>query len=363
MSDTIDWIYSLKAEILYFLTKLKKHDSPGFYNYSLSGDIYSSKAGWGLGNSVFAAKIYYMLDVVNQIDDSEKISGFIKSFQTDSGEIYDPLIEKKSLPRRLINSLRQLDFNNISNQQTRRAETRQSFAALRSLRSKPNIPYKHIPYTKADIRKYIQALNWKQPWAAGSHVSHLLFFLNNNRLLFDIHNKNTDDLIDCAFEIVNNYRQEDGSWYSPGANLPLHFKVNAAMKIMTGYDAAGRDDFLYPKKLIDLCLSSANDGDACNNFNIICVLYHCFRKTDYKSDEVKEYCLKKLQTYKKHYWPEHGGFSFFERRAIDIYYGAKISKGFGEPDIHGTHLFLWGIILITKILGFDDKAMLNVPIT
>ena len=363
MSDTIDWMYSLKAEILFFLAKLKKHDFPGFYSYSLSGDIYSSKAGWGLGNSVFAAKIYYMLDVVNQIDDSEEISGFIKSFQTDSGEIHDPLIERKSVLRRLLNSVRQFDFNNISNQQTRRAETRQSFAALRSLQSKPNIPYKHIPYTKADIRKYVQTLNWKQPWGAGSHVSHLLFFLNNNRLFFDIHKKDTDDLIDYVFEVINNYRQEDGSWYSPGVNLPLHFKVNAAMKIMTGYDASGRDDFSYPEKLIDLCLSSVNEGDACNNFNIICVLYHCSRKTDYRSDEVKEYCLKKLQTYRRHYWPDHGGFSFFERRAIDIYYGAKISKGLDEPDIHGTHLFLWGIVLIAKILGLDDKIMFNVPIT
>ncbi|MGR3175968.1 MAG: hypothetical protein ACUZ8N_15430 [Candidatus Scalindua sp.] len=363
MTDITEWISKLKPRILEFLKRLRHPEIKGFYSYSMSGDTFNPVVvRWGLGNTVFAAKTYYMLDALDH-SNIEEMATFIKSFQTESSEIYDPLIEKKSVLRRLLNSVRELDLNNIRNQQTRRAETRQAFAALRCLQSKPNIPYKHIPYTKADIRKYVQALNWKQPWGAGSHVSHLLFFLNNNRLLFDMHKKDTDGLIDYVFEIINNYRQEDGSWYSPKSNLPVHFKVNAAMKIMTAYDATGRDDFSYPKKLIDLCLSSVNDGDACNNFNIICVLYHCARKTDYRADEIKEYCLKKLQTYRKHYWPDHGGFSFFEQHANSVYYGAKISRGLKEPDIHGTHLFLWGITLITKILNLNNKIKFRIPIT
>jgi hypothetical protein len=42
---------------------------------------------------------------------------------------------------------------------------------------------------------------------------------------------------------------------------------------------------------------------------------------------------------------------------------AKISEGLEEPDIHGTHLFLWGIALITKMMGLDDRFRLNIPIT
>lgn len=363
MNDNIDWIYSLKPEIIRFLSKLKKPGHPGFYSYSLSGDIYPPNIHWGLGNSVFAAKIYYMLNTVDDIQDKKEIADFIKSFQKDNGEICDPLVHKRSITRRVYHSFRKMDFNNIANQQNRRAETRQAFAALLCLQSKPDIPYELVPYTREGIQKYVASLNWKEPWGAGSHISHLLFFLNNNRRLFDLHKEEADSLIDHVLGLVNDYRQDDGSWYEKGADIPLNYKVNAAMKIMTAYDAAGRDDFSEPEKMIDLCLSSTNNGDACNNFNIICVLYHCSRKTDHRADEIREYCLNKIQTYKTHYWPDHGGFSFFERNANRVYYNARISKGLNEPDIHGTSLFLWGITLITKMLGTDDKAMFNIPVT
>ncbi|MCP4264278.1 MAG: hypothetical protein GY777_01650 [Candidatus Brocadiaceae bacterium] len=363
MPDTIDWIYDLKPAILRFLSKLKDPDRPGFYSYSLTGDIYPSSLRWGLGNSVFAAKIYYMLDAVNGLSDCVEIADFINSFQSDSGEIFDYLVAKKSFPRRLLSSFREFDFNNIFNEQNRRAETRQAFAALRCLNCKPERPYNRVPYNREDIYRYITSLNWKQPWGAGSHISHLLFFLYNNCLLFNIHSEDTEDLINYSLDLVNKYRQQDGSWYLNGADLQLNYKVNAAMKIMTAYEAAGRDNFLYPEKLIDLCLASANDGDACNNFNIICVLYHCSRKTDHRLNEIRKYCLNKLETYKTYYWPEHGGFSFFQRNANSVYYGAKISRGLSEPDIHGTSLFLWGITLITKILKLNNNVKLNIPIT
>ncbi|HDZ62066.1 MAG TPA: hypothetical protein ENH40_02840 [Nitrospirae bacterium] len=363
MSETIDWINSLKPSVLGFLSKLKRPDHPGFYSYSLSGDIYPPETHWGLGNSVFAAKIYYMLNAVDYIQDKKEIADFIKTFQNDSGEIYDPLVENKSILRRAYHSFRKFDFNNLTNQQNKRAETRQAFAALLCLQSRPGMPYKLIPYTNESIQKYVASLNWKEPWGAGSHISHLLFFLNYNRRLFDVHKEDADNLIDYVLDLTNEYRQEDGSWYSSDADIPLNYKINVAMKIMTAYDAAGRDDFSEPEKMIDLCLSSANEGDACNNFNIVCVLYHCSRKTGYRSDEVREYCLNKLKTYKRHYWPDHGGFSFFERQANSVYYNARISKGLSEPDIHGTSLFLWGITLITKILGINDKVTFNTPVT
>jgi hypothetical protein len=259
--------------------------------------------------------------------------------------------------------IRRLDFNNLWNEQTRRAETRQSFAALRCLERRPSVPYLHIPYTKRDIEKYVLSLDWRNPWGAGSHVSHLLFFLQNNQILFNVHQYDTDELIDHTIKTTNQYRQKDGSWHAHDINVPIYLKVNGAMKMMTAYEAANRDDFTHPEKLIDLCLSTINKGHACHNFNIICVLYHCSRKTDYRTDEIKEYCLNRLDIYKKHYWPEHGGFSFFEKNANKFYYGAKISHGFKEPDIHGTVLFLWGIALITKILELEDTIDLKIPIT
>lgn len=351
MSDNTDWIYELRPNILMFLDKLRHPDLPGYYSYSLTGDIYDPlKVRWGLGNTVFAAKIYYMLDAVNELKDRQASADFIKSFQEASGEIYDPLVEKISRFRRLYYSLQNFDFNNIFNHQTRRAETRQAFAALLSLDEKPLRPYKFVPGTRKEIKKYILSLDWKKPWGAASHVNHLIFFLKNN--LNSHKQDSTEELIDYALSIVEGYRQGDGAWYIPGGPIPLEEKINGAMKLMLAYDIAEKD-FGYPEKLIDLSLLSLSNRHACDNFNIVCVVYYCSIKTDYKKEQIRGFCIERLKSYRQYYRPEHGGFSFLPDRANMVYYNARISKGLPEPDIHGTHLYLWGIVLISKILELD----------
>ncbi len=53
--------------------------------------------------------------------------------------------------------------------------------------------------------------------------------------------------------------------------------------------------------------------------------------------------------------PDKKGFSFHKEKANDVYYGARISRGIKEPDIHGTVLFLWGISIIVQILGIEAE--------
>jgi hypothetical protein len=358
----LSWINSLKPSMLNFLSELRDDSKPGYYKYSLTGDIYSSNIKWGLGNVVFAAKTYYMLDAVEE-SDAKSIVKYIKSFQDKQGYFYDRKIKSLSRKRRVAFAFLRRNFHNFFNEQNKMGETRQSFAALLCLGSRPNIPFLHIPYTRNSIEKYIHSLNWKIPWEAGGIVNHLLFFLNYNRKLFNVYKDEVDWLIDHALNVINSYQQKDGAWYEPMCNVPDSLKVNGAMKILIAYESVERNDFNNPEGLIDLCLSTINDGHACNNLNIICVLYYCSQRTDYRIEEIKNFCIKRLEIYKKHYWPEHGGFSFFERKANNIYYGAEISKGLEEPDVHGTSLFLWGIILILRILGFENNVKLNIPFT
>ncbi|ETR65511.1 MAG: hypothetical protein OMM_14134 [Candidatus Magnetoglobus multicellularis str. Araruama] len=107
----------------------------------------------------------------------QTLADFIKSFQNSKGYIHDPLVQRISKLRRYYNAFRTRDFDNFFNELTRRAETRQAFAALCCLESKPHQPFLNIPYTESDIENYVHKLNWSLPWGAGSHISHLLFFL------------------------------------------------------------------------------------------------------------------------------------------------------------------------------------------
>jgi len=359
--DLISWLSNLKPQLIKFLDQL--HVNNGFYNFSLSGDIIPSNIKWGLGNAVFASRIYYLLDALNKTKKKQLIS-FIKSFQDEKGYIFDPVIQKRSKIRRYYHSLRYIDFPNVFNEQTRRAETRQSFAALDSLGSRPDIPFLNLPYNPKKIKKYIDRLNWGIPWGACSHISHLVFFIKINNRLFSVHQENADELIHFVLDYVNQeYRQTDGSWYATSSEIPKFQKINAAMKMMTTFQSAEIEDFDKKKELIDLCLSTVNEGHACNHFNVVCVLYHCSLRTDYKKKEIQNYYLKQLEYFKSYYFEEYGGFSFLKDRASPNYYKAVITKGLNEPDIHGTFMFLWGIALITKILKYHDIIKLNIPIT
>lgn len=355
----IDWLFDLKEKVPQFLERLKGERIPGFSRYSLSGDLYDENIKWGLGNAVFAAKIYYTLDMIDLLPETEirSIISFIKSFQKSDGSIYDPLISRKVSVINRLYAAKDLDFSNFWGQKTKRAETRQSFSALQLLNSRPDLPYLQIPYTRDGIDKYLSSLDWSKPYGAGSHFSHLLFFLHINKEMFNTYKESTDDFIDYAIAWVNKLQSaEDGSWYR-GRNISLPQKINGAMKVITGLKAVGKPSFKYPEKLIDLCLSTTSLEQACDTLDVIYVIHYANKLTkgNYRYKDIQDFCYRWLRICKEHYIPDIGGFSFFKHRANQYYYGAKITKGLNEPDIHGTVLLLWGIALISQILGIDKE--------
>ncbi len=351
MND-IDWLLNLKKEALLFLKRLKGKKRPGFFHYSLSGDLYDENTHWGLGNTVFAVKSFYTLNLLNKLpkQDRKDMANLIKSFQKSDGTIFDPLVKQKAFWREKLSAIKHNDFNNFFHQQTIRAETRQAVSALKLLDEKPDIYPKQFPKSTEEIRTYLSVLNWTKPWAAGSHFSHLLFFLANS----DLSNKN--HLIDYAINWISSIQNpKTGAWYKNDPSLQQ--KINGAMKILTGLRAVNKMRFSYAEKLIDLALKTKNNKHACDNFNVIYVLKYANEATEYqyRNKEIKDFATKLLSSYRKFYWPEHGGFSFFEKRSNDHYYGATITKGLAEPDIHGTTLFLWGLSLLAQILEIKDQ--------
>ena len=356
-----NWLIDVINNLPRFLKLLESDSKPGYYKYSLSGDLYDESKNWGLGNAVFATKILYMINQLTP-EKEKNLASFISSFQTNKGEFYDPIVMKNTKFLRFARTIKYIDFSHALNKYTIRAETRQAFASLFSINRIPTIPFKNIPNDKSSLKKYIHKLDWAKPWGASSHISHLIFFIYYNKVYYKINEEEASNLIKMIFLELEQYHQKDGSWYKSGFQIPTFQKVNSAMKIMTAYDIINKS-VDNPEGLIDLCLKTINSGHACNHFNIIKVLYNCMSFTDYQRDETMEYCNRRLDMYKKHYWPEYGGFSFEEREANQFYYGAKITKGITEPDIHGTVMFLWGIVLISKILRIKELKGLKMPIT
>jgi hypothetical protein len=350
----LDWLHELKDEVKTFLSHQKSSIKKGYYHYSYSGDIYGENIHWNIGSSVFALRLYYCLGY-EKSQDIIDIVNYIKSFQSVN-TIYDNFIFKKGFVRNFLASMKNYNFINLFNSQYKNAETRQSLSALMLYGELPNNLKLDIPSSKEEIEKYLNSLNWNEPWGAGSHFSHLMFFYRVAKESGQISLKQFDTYINIAIEWINNiYHTDTGGWYK--GDQTNRYIVNGAMKILTGLIAVDKVYIANPKALIDTCLEATNDLDACDNFNIILVLNYASKQLqrNYRQKEIEAFALNRLQKYKAHYKKEQGGFSFFLNGANTRYYGAKITKGLNEADMHGTFLFLFGISIIIQILGLEDE--------
>lgn len=357
--DGMYWVSSLRERVRGFMEELRGTSRPGFYRYSLSGDLFRDEKRWGLGNTVFAVKSLYTIDDLENlsVDRKEDLAKFIKSFQRTDGSISDSLIIRASLVNNLKHALKTFDFSNIRGVKTIRAETRQALSTLRVLEKNPQYMFSDIPYTPEGLERYLASFDWGDPWSAGSHFSHLLFFYQYNATIFGYGQAESHGLIKQAIEYVNKMQSKnEGVWYR-GTSTSLQQKINGAMKILTGLKAAGQMSFSYPDRMIDLALQATNDEHCCDNFNIVFVLKCANEMTggSHRLEEIQDFCRRRLSIYREYYHPDTGGFSFYRGRSNTTYYGARITLGLNEPDIHGTHLFLWGIALITKMLGVQEQ--------
>jgi hypothetical protein len=359
LGEASAWVRGVHARLPVFLDSLRHPTNPRLYRYSLSGDLQTSPS---LASSVFVAKVRQMAGLLDE-DERSALGEHLLSFQKADGTIHDAWVSRRSLPYRVALAAWTRDVNNLGGQENVRAETRQAFAALDSLDLRPSRPLMEIPRSRMPIEAYVRKLNWERPWGAASHVSHLVFFMAKHGQWFNEAAPMDITALDVLDQVEKAYRQADGAWHAPGARVSPSNKVNGAMKMVTALDAAGRQTLSNPEGLIDLCLSVVNDGHACNHFNVICVLHRCRKLTAHRADEIEHYLLTRLSLYRQHYWPWSGGFSFFPNAANHRYYGARVTMGMPEPDIHGTVLMLWGIVLITEALGLCRDLPLSRPVT
>lgn len=350
MNENITWLEDLPDNVKRFMKNQKSTHVEGYYSYSVSGDLFSDAVKWNVGSSCYALKILYTLGV----DDSDEVKSLIKyihSFKKNDNAIYDELIVNRSFVRNFLSSIKHKRLDNLLHQNYKRAETRQCLSALDLYGAIPQSFSITCPSSEAQIHSFLSNLNWNLPWAAGSHFSHLLFFLNKKHKLGQIDNHKYSELVEFTLEWISRYQiSRSGGW---GSNVKGERNIiNGSMKVITGLQNVGISNFQNAEQLIDTCLKYSDKGHACDNFNIVYVLNKLNKSLggSYRYNEICDFMLKKLLTYKEHYKPDSGGFSFNKNSSNVNYYGLNITRGLDEADIHGTVLFLWGACLISDTL-------------
>lgn len=356
MSEDISWLANLNESVWGWLSALRVSGHPGWVRHCKEGALFEPGIRRGLGTSCLALKIIHMLGLYDRLevgelaDWTQHIQSFQRGWGFTAGFFEDPLtIDPADRGKPLF----QYDFV------VRRAETRQACATLMMIDSAPRYPVTKIPRTPKQVREFVRELDWTTPWHAGSHVGHLLFFFNMNNKKFDRHG-DADKLIPIVMEELEKlHNPETGGWYSQSPSMEQI--VNGAMKVLTGYAALGVP-FPNPEKLIDTCLTAANDMDGCHNADIVLVLEHCCRITRHRRAEVEDFLLKRLENIRRFYRAD-GGFSYWVNKAQTNYYTAEISRGLPESDVHGTILFVWGIVMAGEVLGYNQQHGWRLPVT
>jgi len=338
----------------------------GFFSWSLNHDLYSHSIKWGLANTVFAIKLYYLLGELTNIPKQQKddIFTFIKSFQHADGSFNDPLIyNKTSLLNKLV-AIKHLNFSDFFNHKTIMAETRQAMVALLLLHKKPDKPYQGIPYSRKNLVKYIKGLHWENAWAAASHVSHEVFFLKMNAQLFAYENHKSKSLIKYCLEAIEKIQHHtDGMWYVTHTSTKQ--KVNAAMKMITTCNLLEDPTIPYADKIIDFVLASEKENyycDGCDNLNAIFVLKYAFDSCEknYRVNDVRTFSERSLNRIEKYFFEKEGGFSFLSSPFARKLYGLQITHPFKGADIHGTFLLTWAVALATDLLEMDVGLKSNI---
>lgn len=344
LTADLAWTRELPRRVPGFLARLE--GPGGFYRYSLSGDLHGPKTRWGLGNTVFAVKCLASLGALDGLAPARRaeLARFILSFRRDDGLISDPLVVRASSLRNKLLCLRTGDFTNFFNARVRSAETRQALLALALLGHAAPAPAEDLPASPEAALAWLASLDWTRPWAAGSHFSHLLYFYTLK--------PGSSAALAAAVDWARRAQREDGAWGS-GTPSPRE-KLNGAMKVLTGLTAAGESAVPRPERLIDLCLASGHEGDACDQLNAAYVLRRAaVCAPAHRAAETAAWAAARLDGLRRYYHPQHGGFSFHPGRANTHYYGARLSRGLAEPDVHGTSLLLWGVSLLAPLAGVD----------
>jgi len=194
---------NLKESLIDYIKKLKI-DSTSYRFSPVLGSLTSEGKKIELGFSCLALKCYYMLGIWDEVEDKQKMEwvNYINSFQKNINNLpsnsyvdeafvdyYTSISTKYSLKNiakqsiNLINSGK-YSTNNQKYEETIRADTKQAIATLHEVSASNKLKYLDFPKENHEVEKYLDSLNWNNPWTSGAQFSSLCVFsatqLNEN---------------------------------------------------------------------------------------------------------------------------------------------------------------------------------------
>ncbi len=271
-------------------------------------------------------------DFENYFIDNEVIGYFDKKFS-----IYN----FKSLTKSTLNTFFKKDYESKQTNifKAVNADSKQTISTLSEVGYKIQKAPVNFFNNYISVEDYLSSFDWSKPWDAGAQFSSISLY--NSTFNLDIE----DDLTDFIKIKLDN---DTGSYFQKKPESARQI-INGAMKVISGLDWLNYPIHL-PEKLIDFCLDNKPEFEGCDLVDYVYVLYKCSEQTSYKKKEIIHIFKDVLDYLKLLYHEEHNGFSYYINKSQTHYYGIEISRGKNTPDIHGTILSVWAIVMILTLL-------------
>ncbi|HLO18482.1 MAG TPA: hypothetical protein VK206_26860 [Anaerolineales bacterium] len=360
------WLRQINEQLPAYLRRLTSDAQVGRFLPCEKGATALGKK-LALGYSCFALKAYYMLGLWDALDESKQKAWirFIKSYQVRGQYASDPATQNAFVDEPLI-LFHQPRFNlrqtvrqfmkpqtikpqsKINMQRAVFAETKQALATLAEIDESPDLPYPGFMQTPEALQAFLASLNWMKPWGAGGQASAQVVFIKTQGPTV-VGKEQTRELLQVCDHWFESLADANTGLYFGGSDPPPYGQaINGAMKVLTALDWL-ETPIHYPKQLIDACLTELPSAAGCHLVDTVYVLYRCLQYTSYRRQDVESYCTEILDMIRKHHNAD-GGFSYSIGKSQTGYYGARITKGVAESDIHGTILLTWAVAIILHIM-------------
>jgi hypothetical protein len=217
------------------------------------------------------------------------------------------------------------------------SETRQSFSGL------INLGYEVPKFDCSSFFKeplyFMKDSEWNNPWGAGAHLSHYLFFMTHS---------GQPDKVEKALKDLEKFERPEG-WYHKQCP-DGHILVNGIMKVMTAFDAA---EIPLPEKnirgILEFVFSYTCAHGGCGIYDLVYVVDKCM---DYgiRENQCKEVMSRCYENISKHQQND-GGLAYDRNCCQTSFYGKGIAEPYPCGDVHGTTLFSMALVRIDKRLN------------
>ncbi|MEO5331175.1 MAG: hypothetical protein H7839_04065 [Magnetococcus sp. YQC-5] len=356
------WLGGLRDDLAGFMDSLRVEGQPGRFLPCVQGATGAGRTAC-LGFSCLANKIYYTIGLWDKLGSEEQRAwlDLICSFQGNTSAqasfwerdafVDQSLLDAIPLPKeRLVRRVMGM-FSGRQKTSPRSdavlAETKQAIATLAQVGMTPRRPFLGFPLEERELLLRMRRLNWSLPWGAGAKTALLAVFIQAQGARLEGVNPDALGAVVVRF-LESMADKETGGYFLPPRCPPRGQLINGAMKVLNALDWLG-EPVQYPVQLIDTCLLQGPPPAGCHVVDWVYVVHRCLMQTDHRRHEVQMQCLEIIQLIRSHQSGDRG-FSYAPGQAQKGYYGAEISLGLDEGDIHGTCLLSWAIAMILDIL-------------